>query len=147
MAKRVLYSANSLEAIEPYAILQGRIMRTFIETRVFMNRLPDFLGDEAFRRFQNELAVNPQKGTVMLGCGGLRKVRVEDESRGKGKRGGARVVYLDLPEAERIYLITIYGKNEQDDLTAGQKKLFANLAKQVRIEALSAIRTRSRRQK
>ena len=66
-------------------------MRTFVETRVFTNRLPDLLGDEAFRRFQNELAVNPRKGSVMPGCGGLRKVRVEDESRGKGKRGGARV--------------------------------------------------------
>jgi len=121
-------------------------MRTFIETRVFTNRLPDFLGDEAFRRFQNELAVHPQKGPVMPGCGGLRKVRVEDESRGKGKRGGARVVYLDIPEAERIDLVTIYGKNEQDDLNASQKKLFARLARQARIEALAAFRTRGRRQ-
>lgn len=122
-------------------------MRTFIETRAFTNRLPDFLGDEAFRRFQNELAVNPRKGPVMPGCGGLRKVRVEDESRGKGKRGGARVVYLDIPEAERIDLVTIYGKNEQDDLDAGQKKLLARLARQARIQALAAFRSRGRRQK
>jgi len=122
-------------------------MRTFIETRVFTNRLPDFLGDEAFRRFQNELAVNPRKGPVMPGCGGLRKVRVEDESRGKGKRGGARVVYLDIPQAERIDLITIYGKYEQDDLTPGQKRLFAHLARQARVEALAVVRTRGRRRK
>ena len=83
----------------------------------------------------------------MPGCGGLRKVRVEDQSRGKGKRGGARVVYLDIPQAERIDLVTIYGKDEQDDLTPRQKKQFANLARQARTEALAAFRTRVRRRK
>lgn len=117
-------------------------MRTFVETRVFTNRLPDFLDDLAFRRLQNELGAYPQKGPVMPGCGGHHKIRVRDESRGKGKRGGARVVYLDIPEANRIHLITIYGKDDQDDLTPDQKRLFAQLAQQIRAEELAAIRRR-----
>jgi hypothetical protein len=65
---------------------------------------------------------------------------VGDESRGKGKRGGARVVYLDIPEAGRIDLIAIYGKDEQDDLTAQQKKILAALARNAKAEAVAAAR-------
>ena len=120
-------------------------MRIFVETRAFTNRLPDFLDDLAFRRLQNELGAHPQKGQVIPGCAGLRKVRVADESRGKGKRGGARVVYLDVPEVECIHLVTIYGKDAQDDLTPDQKRFFAQLARQVRTEALRAVRLRGER--
>ena len=64
----------------------------------------------------------------MPGCGGLRKLRIADPSRHKGKRGGARVVYLHVPEVHLIYLITVYGKDQQDDLSADDKKLFRQLA-------------------
>ena len=114
-------------------------MKSFVETRVFTARLSDYLSDLAYRSLQNELALNPKKGAVIPGCGGLRKVRIEDRWRGKGKRGGARVIYLDIPEADLIEFITIYGKDQQDDLTHGQKKLFASLAKTARAEARIAI--------
>ena len=65
--------------------------------------------------------------------------------RGKGKRGGARVIYLDIPEADRIDLVAIYGKNEKDDLTGRQKKVLAALARQAKAEAVAAAR-RARRQ-
>jgi hypothetical protein len=116
------------------------MMRTFVESRGFTGCLGEFLGDEGYRRFQRELASNPDKGDVMPGCGGLRKVRVGDESRGKGKRGGARVVYLDIPGAGRIDLIAIYGKDEQDDLTPQQKKVLAALAKKAKAEAVATAR-------
>ena len=72
----------------------------------------------------------------MPGCGGLRKIRVEDPSRRKGKRGGCRVVYLDIPEAQRIDLLAIYGKNEKDDLTNEDKRALKSLATLARREAV-----------
>ena len=109
----------------------------FVETRPFRQRLADFMDDSAFRVFQNELQATPEKGEVMPGCGGFRKVRVGDEKRGKGKRGGARVVYLNIPEADRIDLVAIYGKNEKEDLTANEKKMLASLAQEMRTEAVA----------
>ena len=64
--------------------------------------------------------LNPKQGDVIKGTGGLRKIRVA--SKGKGKRGGSRVIYYFLDEKRRFYLLTIYGKSEVLDLTADQKK-------------------------
>jgi len=50
----------------------------------------------------------------------LRKIRIADPRRGKGKRGGARVIFLHVPEAKVIFLMDIHGKGEQEDLTAKQ---------------------------
>jgi len=108
----------------------------FVETRAFTNRLKKFLTDEAYGEFQKELTEDPKRGDVMTGCGGLRKVRMKDVSRGKGKRGGARVIYLYIKEADRIDFIAIYGKNEQDDLTAKQKKALKTLAAEAKAEAI-----------
>jgi len=112
--------------------------RTFVETPWFTERLKARLDDEAYRAFQNELLANPQRGQTMGGCGGLRKIRFGDPSRGKGKRGGVRIIYLHTPEAFRIDLIDIYGKDEKEDLTAAEKKVLAQLAATVRREAVQA---------
>jgi len=112
----------------------------FVESRMFTARLKDFLGADAYREFQNVLMASPTKGRVMPGCGGLRKIRVEDQQRGKGKRGGARVVYLHIPEASRIDLLAIYGKDEQDDLSSQERKVLASMARQAKAEALVAAR-------
>jgi mRNA-degrading endonuclease RelE of RelBE toxin-antitoxin system len=112
----------------------------FVESRGFTARLRQFLGTEAYRQFQKELMGFPAKGRVIQGCCGLRKVRVEDEQRGKGKRGGARVVYLHIPEVARIDLLAIYGKNEKDDITADERKALAALARQAKAEALAKAR-------
>ena len=109
----------------------------FVETRAFTNRLKEFLTDKAYGELQKELAEDPKHGDVMKGCGGLRKVRMKDVSRGKGKRGGARVIYLNIPEAGRIDLIAIYGKNEQDDLTVKQKRELKTLAAKAKAEAIA----------
>ena len=120
-------------------------MATFVESRGFTQRLREFLSPEAYREFQNDLAANPAKGQVVAGCGGLRKIRVKDEGRGKGKRGGARVVYLHIPEACRIDLLAIYGKDEKDDLSADERKVLASLARQAKTEALAAARKGGRK--
>jgi hypothetical protein len=67
---------------------------------------------------------DPDTGVVMPGCGGMRKMRVPDPKRGKGKRGGARVIYLHIQEADQIHLVTVYGKDQKDDLSADDKKLY-----------------------
>jgi hypothetical protein len=108
---------------------------TFVESVDFSIHRQRFMDDAALRAFQNELLVQPNRGDVMPGCGGLRKVRTADPSRGKGKRGGARVIYLLIPEADRIDLLLIYGKDEQDDLTPAQRKTLSRLADRMRKEA------------
>ena len=64
---------------------------TFVEITGFTDSVPQFLLDKAYAALQQVLMANPDAGDVMPGCGGLRKVRTADRSRGKGTRGGARV--------------------------------------------------------
>ncbi len=78
------------------------------------------MSDDEYRLFQADLMVKPKQGDVIQGTGGLRKVRVA--SKGKGKRGGSRVIYYYLDDKRRFYLLTIYSKNEVTDLTIDQKK-------------------------
>ncbi len=101
--------------------------KTFVETSEFTEWVADYLPDEALADLQRELLDDPEAGTVMRGCGGLRKIRTGDSRRGKGKRGGARVIYLHIEEADRIHLITIYGKDQKDDLSAADKKSYRKL--------------------
>src|SRR5258708_2277232 len=95
---------------------------TFVETSVFTKRISALGLEESLRGLQLALLHNPEAGDVDLGTGGLRKIRLGDPTRGKGKRGGARVHYLWLPHRGRIYLMFVYGKNEASTLTADQKK-------------------------
>jgi hypothetical protein len=74
----------------------------------------------------------------MPGCGGLWKIRTNDPKRGKGKRGGARVIYLHVPLARQFYLLDVYSKNEKDDLSASEKKQLRQLAEQLKQEATTA---------
>jgi len=112
--------------------------KTFIETTSFTKRVGSFLDDETYAAFQLGLMAHPEQGHVIQGCGGLRKVRVAIPGRGKGKQGGARVIYLDVPEVNSILLLDIYGKDEKDDLTASEKKLLRRLAEAFRREAIQA---------
>ena len=101
--------------------------RIFVETREFTDWFRSYLTDEALARMQGQLLSQPDLGEVMPGCGGLRKLRITDPGRQKGKRGGARVIYLSLPEADQIVLITIYGKDQKDDLTPADKARYRQL--------------------
>jgi mRNA-degrading endonuclease RelE of RelBE toxin-antitoxin system len=109
---------------------------TFVEMSWFTERLKRRMDDESYRALQNELMDSPQKGKIMSGCGGLRKVRFADPSRGKGKRGGVRVIYLYVPQLFRIDMIDVYGKDEKDDLSSAEKKMLAALAASARRQAI-----------
>jgi hypothetical protein len=95
---------------------------TFVETSVFTKRMAALGLEGSLRGLQLELLDNPEAGDVEPGTAGLRKIRIGDPTRGKGKRGGARVHYLWLPHRGRIYLLFVYGKNEASTLTVNQKK-------------------------
>lgn len=113
---------------------------TFVEVTGFTEALAGLLPDEDYARLQIQLMGDPEAGDVMPGCGGLRKVRTPDPLRRKGKRGGARVIYLHVPEARRFYMIDVYGKDEKDDLSAAEKKVLKKLAGRLAAEAVAANR-------
>lgn len=102
----------------------------FIELPAFERYRQDYLNDQEFRDFQNLLMENPEAGDIIEGTGGLRKIRFADSKRGKGKRGGLRVIYYWWSTGKQFWLFTIYNKNEKDDLTPGQKKVLKELIKQ-----------------
>lgn len=79
------------------------------------------LDDEAYRELQIALAERPDVGVVMVGSGGLRKVRWA--AQGRGKRGGVRVIYYWAVEQDRLLMLLIYPKSERDDLTREQLKI------------------------
>lgn len=108
---------------------------TFVETAVFSARWHRRQDGEALRALQNLLLESPERGDPIPGCGILRKVRFGDVSRSQGKRGGLRVIYLYTPEARQIDLITVYGKDEADDLSKSDTRLFCQLAKMIRAAA------------
>jgi hypothetical protein len=97
-------------------------MREFVYTREF-DRQWEALGlaiDDQLR-LENELIKNPGAGAVIRGTGGLRKFRFALE--GRGKSGGARVLYIDFVAGERVYFVAAYAKNVQETLSAEQKAI------------------------
>ena len=105
---------------------------TFVETPTFTRLITDLVSDDDYASFQQELADQPEKGGPMSGCGGVRKVRMA--ARGKGKSGGARVIYLYLKNREIIYLLYVFTKGSADNLCAQGKKAMRELAEQIKNE-------------
>lgn len=101
----------------------------FIELPVFARYRADYLSEEAFQMLQNTLMANPEAGDVIEGTGGLRKLRYADVLRGKGKRGGLRVIYYWWVAGSQFWLFTIYNKDEMADLSPKEKKLLKDLIK------------------
>jgi hypothetical protein len=78
-------------------------------------------------RPRKSLVSRPEAGKSISGSGGLRKIRWKSE--GSGKRGGLRVIYFwDAPE-DIIYMLLIYKKSKQKDLTPDQVKTLRNIVK------------------
>jgi len=111
---------------------------TFIETAEFTEVISAYMNDEIYAELQRQLMENPTAGDAMPSCGGLRKIRASDAKRGKGKRGGSRVIYLHVPDAKRFYMLDIYGKDEKADLSADEKQQLRALASTLKIEAKTA---------
>lgn len=101
----------------------------FVELPAFTRHRPEYLDDEGFRALQNELMEQPEKGDVIEGTGGLRKVRRPDPRRGKGKRGGLRLIYFWWADGLQFWLFTLYDKAGMDDLSAREKALLREMLK------------------
>ncbi len=91
-----------------------------IETRIFTRRIKELMSDDEYRALQETLVNRPGMGDIVQGTGGLRKVRWKQE--GHGKSGGVRVIYYWMTEDEQLYMLYVYPKSKQEDLTAEQKK-------------------------
>lgn len=109
----------------------------FIESPAFERYRPDYLSDEEYRAFQNILLEQPKSGDVIKGSGGIRKVRYSQKNRGKGKRGGIRVIYYWLDARHRFYLITLYNKGEMTDLSPNETKALKKLVEVWRDEEIT----------
>jgi mRNA-degrading endonuclease RelE of RelBE toxin-antitoxin system len=99
----------------------------FVETPVFSD-LVRSLDDDTYRALQLTLLLRPEQGSLIRGSGGLRKIRWGTQ--GRGKRGGVRVIYFWEKTRDRCYMLFLYQKNEQGDLTATQVKTLARLVRE-----------------
>lgn len=116
----------------------------FVEAPGFTTLVSDYLDDDEYRGLQVFLAGKPDAGDVIPGTGGFRKLRWGDPRRGKGKRGGLRVIYYYLEADDQIWLITVYDKDEMADLSPAEKRL---LKKAIEAELTQRAGRRSRRRK
>ncbi len=101
----------------------------FVELPAFERHRTDYLGDDTFRALQNLLMKQPQAGDPIPDTGGLRKLRFADARRGKGKRGGLRVIYYWWEAGFQFWLFTLYDKGEMAGLTAQQRRVLKGLIK------------------
>ncbi len=113
---------NACEITAPLRSLNTAMtLPAFIETSVFTRRVIRLLSPEEYRLLQVFLALHPEAGALIPGSGGLRKLRWS--GKGKGKRGGTRLIYYWEPSQGTIYLVFIFAKNERVDLTPYQLRL------------------------
>lgn len=112
--------------------------KLFFEVAAFTAWVVRFLSDEDYAVLQGLLRTNPEAGDVIPGTGGARKIRIPDRGRGKGKRGGARVLYLHIPEVNWIWFLKGFSKDMQEDITPLEKKHLAQLAQECREVALGS---------
>jgi hypothetical protein len=110
----------------------------FIEAPAFTRYLSSYLNDDEYRELQNRLAAGPELGDVMPGTGGFRKLRWADPRRGKGRRGGLRVIYY-FPGEQQIWLMTLYDKGEASDLTPKERQALKNVI-EIEVRARQATR-------
>ena len=85
------------------------------------------LNDGDLRRLQNIIAKNPDAGPIIRETGGFRKLRFACE--GSGKRGGFRVIYMELSAYSYVYLLMVYPKREKDTLTNSEKMALRAVSK------------------
>ena len=97
----------------------------FVETHFFTRLILELLTDDEYRAIQLNLAKSPDQGKIISGSGGLRKIRIA--AMGKGKSGGARIIYYWATSSARIYLLLAYPKNKKDDLSSEELALLKAL--------------------
>ena len=100
----------------------------FIETPIFTREVCNLFQDEEYRTLQLALLLRPEQGIMIPGTNGLRKLRWG--LKGKGKRSGCRVIYYWDKKHEAFYMLLVYQKSKQEDLTQAQIKVLSKLVKE-----------------
>lgn len=118
-------------------------MQTVVETKLFSRRADALLAPDERLDLIAYLASHPMAGDVIPGTGGIRKLRWQ--LTGRGKRGGARVIYYTYVERHPIFALLIYGKGEADDLTPAEKRTLSEIAAEIKAAAKADARARDRR--
>lgn len=107
--------------------------RLFVYTDLFRKSWKMMnLDDDDARELEEILLENPHLGDVIEGTGGARKMRIQ--LTGRGKSGGGRVIYVDVLEKERLYLLLAYPKSVQSDMTPEQKKMVRQIVEAIQKE-------------
>ena len=101
----------------------------FVELPAFERLRARYFDDDAFRAVQALLMTNPRAGVVVPGTGGLRKLRFADRRRGKGTRGGLRVMYFWWEPGPEFWLFAVFDKDEMADLTVRERQLLKERVK------------------
>lgn len=96
-----------------------RIVQTVVETPTYLTTANKLFSEEERADIVALVAADPECGDVIRGTGGFRKVRVA--RKGMGKSGGARVVYIWRNERFPVFLITVFPKNEKDNLSMAER--------------------------
>jgi len=99
----------------------------FVESSIFESLVYEYFTEEEYAEFQKYLMAVPDAGNIIQGAGGIRKIRFKDSKRGKGKRGGLRVIYYWYSGKDQIFLVTLYAKGEVKDLSRSEKKILKQL--------------------
>jgi hypothetical protein len=114
----------------------------FVESSRFTRDFATQASEEDLRQIQMALLRRPGLGSLIPGTGGLRKLRWRSSRQQRGKRGGLRLLYLYLPEAECVHLLHCFAKNEKEDLTPDEKRTVRRLVEQLKLEAQHRARRR-----
>ena len=115
---------------------KGPVLYTFVESVVFTKQLQELASIETLYAIQADLLVDPERWPVIPGTRGARKGRVADPRSSRGKRGSFRYVYLYLKHRGRIYLLLMFGKSDQANLTAEQTRQVAELVEVIKREVI-----------
>ena len=102
---------------------------------MFTRRLHQLAGASALdvlNSIQSDLLKNPIRGNLVPGLGGIRKARCSNPARSKGKRGGYRYLYLYLEKRDRIHLLYMLDKDEQEDLSGDERKVLRALVSEIK---------------
>ena len=100
----------------------------FIETTIFTKVVQELLEDDEYKSLQVVLMLRPEQGPIITGSGGLRKIRWG--VKGKGKRGGLRIIYYWDNKTESFYMLYLYAKSKKGDLSSDQIKILSHLVKE-----------------
>lgn len=100
----------------------------FVETHVFTDLVCRQLDDEDYRALQIALLLRPEQGPLIAGSGGLRKIRWG--AQGRGKRGGMRLIYYWDKASSTFYMLFLYKKSEQGDLSRVQVRTLARIVRE-----------------